>query len=635
MSTLPPKKTAGEVIAAVTALWDSAPMAAYRLNRTEYRANVFMRGSRNIPDDYAEGNRMPMDTTRVLRVMRIMKTDTAAYPRYTDALALSPKTGAPTQALQGKADKLGRKLTLLNATADANRKTTDPTRDRQLADGDLVWVFHRRMRPGAGYSWEIEVADANTCAFDEQEGGCFQPKRLGRRFRQTMRWLKATYDNTGRNKGQQLTYADGAPNWVPLSAAREMDVGPAHSTGATATADNKENLDQEVDVVTYDDGCWIYHVVCNKAGKDGQLLYCERNTTYRPPENPDDEPEYAAAAVVVAGDTFAIGGDGEKRLAVLFSLIQIASCRNMIRELRNIRVLSPDKPIIVTGDFTPDQLQELQQRGAIIPVGEEDGTPGGFAYAAGSRATQFQRASIEDLRSIAEELKQEEDECVSEMLTLVSPEVTAQATAQGIVTQTSSAARQKTNWLQNADAAWVVFDNCVCNAVRNEDEEYTFVAGDEITLQNGSKIARGEQQGLAPDDVDFSFEVHVATTEETEDQKNRQLLNLLYLESQNVITHDQVIEGWTPDVAAQNKKLLISLGQQIAQPVLLDSYLPQMIEEGAALSGVWMPIMKGAFMPQGPLAPGGAPSGSAPGDVPPEPTSSYRPAAMEPSVGGA
>lgn len=632
MPTLPPKLTAGEVIAQVNALWNSAPMEASRANRIEYRANVFMRGSRNIPDDYAEGNRMPMDTTRVMRVMRIMKTDTASYPRYTDALALSPKTGVPTQAMQTKADKLGRKLTLMNATLDANRQVTDPSRDRQLADGDLVWVLHKRKKSGGGFRYEIEVADANTCAFDDVEGGCFQPKRLGRKYRQTVRWLKGRYDNSGRNKGKELSYDDTGPVWVSMSAARSLDDGPAHA-GSTSGGQTKEQLDQEVEVVTWDDGCWIYHVVCNKAGADGEMLYCERNTTFPKPAKDSDEPEYAAAAVVIAGDTFAIGGDGEKRLPVLFSLIQIASCRNMIRELRNIRVLSPDRPIIVTGDFTPDQLMELQQRGAIVPVGEDDGSPGGFAYAAGNRAQQFERASIEDLQRIAEELKLEEDECVSEMLTLVSPDVTATATAQGIVTQTSAAARQKTNWLQNLDGGWVIADTLICNATLNDDEEYSFVARQEIQLQGGGKIAKGELAEMTPDDVDFPFEVHVGTTEETEDQKNRQLLNRLYLFSQDVITWDEVLEAWTPDVAAQNKRLTIDYARRIAQPVLLRDYLPGIIEEGAALSGVLMPLVKGALMPQGPVAPG-APDATG-GDTAAPASTTYQPAAMEPSAGGA
>lgn len=636
---LPEKKTAAQVIASVTRLENSAPMQAYRRSIPVYRQLVMMRLDEQIPDSYARGVMVSMPTTRVIRTMRILKTDTAGFPRYTDVMARSPKTGVPTRPLVGKADALGRRLTMMNATLDYNRKVTDPTRDHQLADGYAVWVLHRRKAPGDDdFSWEIEVANPLTCAFPEQTGGAYQPKTLGRRFKQYVRWLQDKYSDSGRHKGEMLTWTvsgtgdkrTGSWSWEPLAPARDPRTqGPAFG-GAAGGGDGE---DQEVDFITYDDGCYVYHVCCNQTGNDGTVVYCERNGTFEPPDDPDETPSYAAAAVVIAGDTFAVGGDGEKMLPVLMALLNIANSRNLIRAVRGIAALRDKPDMLVTADVTPAELDELKRLNAVMPTENAEGGDA-LVYAAGNRAVPWQLVSNQDLDKIALELKQEEDECVGEMTVNTQPDVISNATAQAYYTSTGATQRQKTNWLQNLDAGWLMVDRMICNAVVNEDETYSFTASTDISLSSGESVAQGESADLTPDDVDFDFDIMVATKEETEEQKSRRLLNALYLFDRQVRTFDQVLEEDTVDVVKRNKELAIDSGRRIAQPVLLGTYLPQVIQQRVLLrAGVLLPFQPGAFMPQAgnPAAPGlGGGGGAAPA-----PAATYQPAATEGAQGGA
>lgn len=609
---------ASQVIKKVEKLFNSRPMRAYESARPVYRAATLMRLPSDVPEDFGQGVTGEIPSTRVYRTSRAMKSKAAGYPRYTDVIAHAVKSGVPTQALVDQADRLGRALTMALALADEGLKITNPTRDHQFVDGYAAWRIVQRRQPDGSPGLCVEVYDPSACAFPELAGGTFRPKRFAWRHYVQTGALKETYGSRGT-----LSVDAGKVGWEEIATPRTREEGRATdgtgsgSSGSGADAeDDKERL-----VYGYDDGCWIYQVVADDDSKDGKIVYCERNTV-------NDEGERAAAAVVIPGDTFSPGSDGEKMLPVLWALLNLVNSINLVNSVR-ISTAFRARPgtQIVIADKTPEEIEKLQKLQAIHPVESAEGTDA-LVYTAGQRVQPWAVVANEDLDKIIAQLTVEIDACVGELLVNTNPDVVAQASATAFHISTSETEQQQTSWLQFLDFAWIEYAKMFCNWLANNDESYNLVATDKLLRSGGDEIDQGEFMTLGPNDVNFAKSITVGTRQETEDQKNKRFINTAYKVTLGIATQIDLIEADTNDVTAQVKKLRQDYAMRIAEPVLVNYYFPNMVEDAIKVgAGVWLPVSK-----QPELFSGQPPAPNAPAV---QPTQSFAPAPTEPAAGAA
>lgn len=598
--TLLKKLTGEEASKEVDALFQSAPMQAYHRAIPNYRALTLVRLDPDLPEDFARGVTGSLHSTRIFRIAQRIKSKAAGYPRFTDAIARSLRTGVPTQALMDKADRLGRTLTALNAELDAGMRVSNDTRDFQFIDGWTAWQLHKRKQPDGTFKFEVEVCDPLTCAFTEMSGGTYRPKRFARKLRMTVERVKAAYGKYG-----ELKVKNGVPDWTPISVARPEEDGPA--TAATGNGQQDDNKpDAELLVKIYDDGCHIYHVVCDSNGKSPQRVWCQRNTTHKPGE----APEYFAAAVVVPGNTVAYGGDGEKMLPVLWGIENIVNNLNLVNDIRMTTAMRhrPGTQIVIA-DKTPEEIERLKELQAIRPAAATDGTDV-LVYAAGDKVQPWEVVSNDDLDKIIAQQTDELNAAEAELLVQTDPEVVAQASATAFHLSTGAVETQQTNWLQNGDFAWAHVGQMICNDAQNNDDEYSYVAPSELLRSDSKSVEKGAMLKLSPADLDFDYDVSVATRQETEDQKNKRFLNEVFKYDKGFTTFLNVIKADTVDPMARISELDIEDGWKLVQTAIL-AHMPglmqQRIRDGA---GVLVPFSPADFVPPevGATAPAAGPT---------------------------
>lgn len=628
---LPAKLNAGQVAARIDTLFNSRPMIAYHAAIPTYRALTLMRLEPDLPESFDHGISVALPSTRVIEVVGALLGKAAGFVRYTDMVAKAERSGVPSQKLVDKADRGGRTLTVMNAALDTAKRKTRAMQARQLVDGWCVLQLHRRKRPGNGFGWEVEVCDAISCAFPEEEGGAFIPKRLARRFTMLMSAVKDMYDGRGDlERGH-----DGAFAWRPLSAPRATDEGEAF---VTTPGNQGDASDIEVELCIYDDGCYIYHLVrnpsqagsSNNTGAHPQLLYCERNTCHQPGEGEEYETDAGAAAVVVPGDTFAFGADGEKMLPVLFAVQNNVNNLNLLRAIRGRSALKDTPDMAAAINATPEEFEQLKQMGAVKPVDDDGAAGGSVVYITGKDVTltPWQLRTNQDLDSLDQAIREDVQVSVSELLVQTNPDVIAAATATAYHTATGETGQRHSGWLGNGDFAWAAIDQMICNDVVNSDDEYDFVASEAQPRSGSKEVAKGEYLSLSPADLDFRYDITVVTKQETEDQKNKRLLNALFLKNQGIRTLIGVIAEDTVDVTARLQELFEDQVRIVAQPVLLTQFLPSVLEQYIKTgAGVFIPLSRpenaAMFMPANqPPAPST------------QPTQTFAPAPQEPVTGG-
>jgi hypothetical protein len=631
---LPPKKDATQVWAEVDKIFNSAPMMAYHGAIPDYRALTLSRLSPEVPDSFARGTTMDIPSTRVLEVVSALLAKAAGFVRYTDMVAKAEKSGVPSQKLVERADRGGRSLTVMNATLDPAKRKTRALNARQLVDGWAVMHLHRRGRPGRGFNWDVEIADPLTCAFPEEEGGAFVPKRLARKFLMQLSAAQASY----ASRGTLTRVAGGAFDWKPLAAVRAIDEGPATNSnvgpGSSPGTENRDDV--EVEVGIYEDGAYVYHVIRDPgtptSSSKPETLYCERNNCHKPQKGDEDyEADCGVMAVVVPGDTFAFGSDGEKMLPVMFSVLNIVNNINLVMKIRGSMALRDKPDMVASFDGTPEDILKLQQVGAIQPTAE-DATGPGIIYQAGKdmKMTPWQVVANQDLDKIIEDLAHDLEVAVAELIVNTDPNVVAAATASAYHISSSEQSQRHANWLQAADFGWAAIDQMICNATVNDDDEYDFVASEAQPRSGSKEVPKGEHNKLSPDDLDFDYDITVATKQETEDQKNKRLLNAIFLKDQGIRTLVGVIAEDTVDVTARLQELFEDKVRMVAQPVLLTQFLPSVLEQYIRTgAGAYIPLSRpenaAMFMPQQQQM--AAPS--------PQPTNTFAPAPTEPEAGGA
>lgn len=578
---LPKKLDAGTVSARVDRLFYSKPMKAYHGAIPTYRALTLMRLDENLPESFNSGTSMSLPHSRIIEVVGALLGKAAGFVRYTDAVAKAERSGVPSQKLVDKADRVGRTLTVMNAGLDAGKRKSRAGWGHQLVDGFYVLHLHRRKRPGRGFGWEVEVADPLTCAFTEEAGGAFVPKRFARKFSVLLSDVQARY----AHKGDLTKDSDGGFAWAPLSAPRAIDEGTALDGTGGSGSDQGEGNDVEVELCIYEDGYYVYHLVRSPSGGTGgqshsgaTILYCERNTTYTPaPDGETDEDyeaECGAMAVVVPGDTYSFGGDGEKMLPVTFAILNVVNNLNILRAIRG-RSAIKDRPDMVAGvNVTPEEFEQLQKLGALKAVDGEDGG-GSVVYVPGKDVsiTPWQLRSNQDLDSLDQTLKDDLQVAVSELLVNTDPNVVAAASATAYHISTGETGQRHTGWLGNADFAWAAVDQMICNAVVNDEDEYDFVASEAQPRSGSLEVPQGEYLPLTPDMLSFPFVITVATKQETEDQKNKRLMNANFLRHEGVRTLINVIEEDTEDVTKRVQELFEDKVRIVTQPVIITRYV--------------------------------------------------------------
>ena len=538
---------AQQVMERADALRDLAHNRRYGDLIKQYRQVLMQNHPADVPEAMARGVVTEMPSPIPLQVQRGVIAETSAYPQYINVVATSEE-GAPSAKAKDEADYHERWLTLADQKMDAAKRATMAVRGRQCSAGWTAVV--QTTDPAREWPWSWDVPDPLTCFPDEQVGGTYVPNEMAMRYMLPIREIEKRYkDKDGPFKGQELRMKGKRFCYVPLGEPRSAEDGD--HTGAGGARGGI----RDAEFVRYDDGCYIYHVVKQpgKAKGDAEMLWYERNLTG------------GVSAVIVPGDVNVEGGDGQRMLPILIGILTNTLHINLMRAVLATLAFR-DRPDTYV-EVTPTQLETMRNAGYAVPV-EGDWQQGGAPrqiYVDG-KPTMWSVAPNPQLDTLLNELTSERQFLLAQYTTVQAPDVVQSSTAEAFHLNTGAQNRQQYPMLMHWDKAKELLLGMIMHTIPeidSSDEEgyadaYSVVALDDVPRNSGGKVEKGFGLTMDASKVkDFAkrFVIHVATKQETEEQRAIRVQQKAWEEQNGLATHEQAVAAAVTDVAAQMEEL--------------------------------------------------------------------------------
>lgn len=575
-----------QIMARVNILKEGASVKAHHRRMPQYWRVVNGTLPADLPEHMLKGQVIEMPSPRGNRVKRQLIAETAAYPVYVTVSAENPD-GSITQVLKDKADTVERWDTLQRDRLDAGKRVSNQVRDHQLASAWCVMLLH--CGEDEENPWRVEVPNPLTCFPPIEHGGAYRPKYLAREFKMLVRDAKKAYEGKRYANGRKLKYDKGL-RWEPLAPGRPESNGIDSAEGFNGA--KEPGFAEELSfVVLYTDD-YTYHVCKDAEGDGGEVVWCAKNITGGVP------------AVVVPGDTNAIGGDGEEMLPIMYEVLTILRSKNLCRALI-MTVAAADRPEMII-NCTPEQLVAMREKGMAVPANDAELRAGGpRMLAISGEPTGWIAAPNDALYKIDEQLGVELEQAANALVPSTDTLLASASTAEAWHSVTGTQNRQQTPMLQHLDWAWAEILRMIHCSLQEYGDEYTLTASVDMPRKHGSKatqIKGGTSHKLSASDLDFKFNVTVASTQETEEQLQRRKEQAWIDLQRGGISWEQYLAVSYPDTDSQVEELLFDSALRILEQANLTFLATAYQGKLLTRAGIFVPMGAETLQPMAPMA---------------------------------
>ena len=444
--------------------------------------------------------------------------------------------------------------------------------------------------------WHVSTPDPMTCAFLTKDG---RPTIFIRKYKMLVRDVEHMYSKRRGFFQDRLLSLSDLGQWDWLSDDYEH----------TQFRRGSDEI-QEVEMVWFDDGEWIYHLAKNIGSEDtGEVVWMGPNPLGR------------VSAFLVTGATSPLRDVEDTYEPFLIPLLQTVETINNIRTQRataSRNKAGPDNYIALD----PETIKLYEQAGKKLPT-EHKWKKGALPYLLGEIKEPPSAVDL-DLDKLEGRLQEDLQRFLpSPFVHIVDPAILKSATATSILHAAESSIRMYGPLMSSYDTGIKELMGALIHSVDTvygDETIYLYATGDEMA--RGVNLKEGEERVLSKDAVDFSFQISVKTRSMTQAQASAQYDAALkqYIlpdGSRGPIAFEDLIDAANyTDKEAQMEKLASERILNAIDPWIQQMALGRAVAEIEWEMGITLPI--GGAPPGGeggPPGPGGGPN-NAPSRLP-------------------